>query len=364
MDEASALRRPLKLTPKQIAVTLAALIISLALTLSGFGASFCLGMLIIAVILYMVPRMAGATDVRLLAGLGVVFFVSSVLLGAFVMAPGFIDGISGTPSANDHFEDIEYTFENEGLSVSVTVIDADLSGKDVFYYYGKVSGIGFGTVNAALDESIALPLDSGATYKGFVPLDPSTLYAGHIGLSEGGKETDAISYNSVLVGAFDGDITGPALYGCAVSAVYILLFFFMILVLSGLMKSRLEKARTKLEQEGRLYPQGYGRCAQCGGVVLPGEVKCRKCGAYIDRPDEMRPSKKDFFECSECGAEVPPEAESCPRCGAAFDAEESEVTHADGSVEVTTATFECSECGAEVPEAAEFCPKCGSAFEE
>ncbi|MDR3282426.1 MAG: zinc-ribbon domain-containing protein [Candidatus Methanoplasma sp.] len=364
MDVASELKKPLRLSHKQAAVIIVAFVVSLVLALFGFGSSFCLGMVIIAVILYMAPKMVGVTDIRLLVGLGVAFLVSSILLGAFVMAPGFVDGIDDTPTDNEHFAHVEYIFENEGVSISVEALDAGLEGKDVRFYYGKVSGIGFGTVNAVMDMGSDLTLDSGTTYKGFVKLDPSVLYVGHIGLAEGGKETSAVSYNSLLTGAFDGDVTGIALYGCAMAAAYIIIFFFMIMILSRIMKSRLEKARVRMEQEGRLYPQGYGRCVECGGIVLPGEINCRKCGKYIDRPDEMRPNKKDFFECSDCGAEVPKEATVCPRCGAAFDEEESEVTHADGSVEVTNTTFECSDCGAEVPEAAEFCPKCGAKFEK
>ncbi|MBQ7621871.1 MAG: zinc-ribbon domain-containing protein, partial [Candidatus Methanomethylophilaceae archaeon] len=66
-----------------------------------------------------------------------------------------------------------------------------------------------------------------------------------------------------------------------------------------------------------------------------------------------------------CGAEVPMDAKHCPKCGAKFDeADETEITHADGTVDTSTETFECSECGKEVPANAKRCPYCGAEFDE
>jgi ribosomal protein L40E len=152
------------------------------------------------------------------------------------------------------------------------------------------------------------------------------------------------------------------------------------MILSNIMKGRMEKTREQMEKEGRLYPQGHGRCQKCGAVVLPGEVNCRKCGEYIDRPDEMKPDKKDFFECSECGAEVPADAKQCPKCGAAFDEEDEEIIEADTSVKTNAepsprsepvqkdtssrAPIVCPECGETSPAGAWFCPRCGRSFDE
>ncbi len=100
-------------------------------------------------------------------------------------------------------------------------------------------------------------------------------------------------------------------------------------------------------------------------MVLPGEVNCRKCGAYIDVPDELRVKKKDFFQCSECGAEVPSDATECPKCGAKFDeVQENVVVHADGSEDVSTESVVCPECGSTVPANADWCPKCGKMLKD
>jgi uncharacterized OB-fold protein len=104
-----------------------------------------------------------------------------------------------------------------------------------------------------------------------------------------------------------------------ITAVVLVLPFLLLTVLTWWMRKNLEKTRARLEAEGRLYPQGYGRCKRCGTLVLPGEAACRKCGEYVDVPEEMRVKKVNYFECSECGREVPPDAGVCPYCGEAFE---------------------------------------------
>jgi len=154
--------------------------------------------------------------------------------------------------------------------------------------------------------------------------------------------------------------------GSAYAMAFFALIFFAITIGSWFFRGRMKKTRQKMEEQGRLYPQGYGRCTNCGAIVLPGEVECRKCGTYIDRPDEMKPKKVDYFRCTNCGAEVPALAEVCPKCGATFTDEETEIVHADGSVTIEE-TFTCPDCGTAVPPGSEgfrICPKCGKRFQE
>jgi|GEM_PF-2506776 len=147
--------------------------------------------------------------------------------------------------------------------------------------------------------------------------------------------------------------------------VNIVVFFFLIVLITTWMRSNLEKTRARLEAEGRLYPQGYGRCKECGTIILPGEVVCRKCGAYIDVPDEIKVKKVEYFECSDCGKEVPLSSDKCPFCGAAFedDIEDETVAEAEKGPK-NEVTFTCSECGKQVPESASVCPHCGEKFED
>ena len=112
--------------------------------------------------------------------------------------------------------------------------------------------------------------------------------------------------------------------------IVLVLPFLLIAVLTWWMRRNLERTRERLEKEGRLYPAGYGRCKKCGTVVLPGEVCCRKCGEYIDVPEELRVKKVNYFECSECGREVPEDAGVCPYCGEAFEADAEDAGTKDG----------------------------------
>ncbi|MDR1404690.1 MAG: zinc-ribbon domain-containing protein [Candidatus Methanoplasma sp.] len=357
------------LTPKQTLGILAAFAIALALTLFGFGAScYCFGMLIIAIILYMLPKMLGVNNLKLAILIGVAFLASATLIGGFIMAPGLVESNNGNPSDNDYFAGVEYTYSDSGVSITANMKE-DIGPHIVYFKYGEVKGVGFGTVNAAFDKEVEMSV-TGSSVSGSISLDRDTLYIGYLTVTktdESGNEVysaDSNTFWSFLTGAYGGSLTSVCLYGCLIGTLYIIIAYFMIMIFSNLMRSRMEKTREKMEKEGRLYPKGYGRCDKCGAMVLPGEINCRKCGSYIDRPDEMKPKKKDFFECSDCGAEVPTDATECPKCGAKFDEDEFEITHADGTTETTHETFECSECHAIVPAGATFCQKCGAKFDE
>ncbi|MDR0309734.1 MAG: zinc ribbon domain-containing protein [Candidatus Methanoplasma sp.] len=357
------------LSLRQLLGVIVAFAFALLLTLLGFGASCsCFGMLIIAVILFMLPRMMGVENIKLMSLVGAVFAASAVLIGGMVLAPSFVETNVGSPSDNDFFTYVEYEYTDNGITITATLVkDAEyMDGKEVYFRYGEVVGVGFGTmVNGVLDKKTLMTV-TGGTVSGSVSFERDKLYTGGLILMEKNDSGDEVMVggsNTALkffTESYDGSIVKLCLYGCLIGILYIILIFFMIMIFSNLMRTRMEKARERMEKEGRLYPQGHGRCGECGSVVLPGEVNCRKCGAYIDRPDEMKPQKKDFFDCTECNAEVSADAKVCPKCGAVFDEEETEVTHADGTVERSKDVIICKECNGEVPAASAFCVRCGA----
>jgi ribosomal protein L40E len=358
-----------KVSPKQAFGLIAAFALALMMTVTGFGNSCsCVGMMLIAVILFMLPRALGVNNLKLMTLVGLVFVVSAILIGGLIMAPAYVNDRTGDPPDNDFFANVEYTYTGSNIEIKADLL-ADLDSHVVYFDYYEVMGIGFGGVYRAASTKEPMLVSAGGEITGNVTIpDPNKLYIGLLTMTktnDSGEEVDDTTTNTreiFLLDAFDGDVTKLSLYGCFMGVFYIAIIFFMIMVLSTIMRDRMERTRTKMEKEGRLYPKGHGRCEKCGNIVLPGEVKCRKCGSYIDRPEEMKPDKKDFFECSDCGAEVPTDAKSCPKCGAYFDEEEFEVTHSDGTVEKTKESFQCPECGGVVPGASTFCPRCGAKF--
>ena len=368
MTEAAEGRMSLKeefsaLSTKQLIAIIAAIAIALVLEALGF-ASMCIGFLIVAVLLYMIPHLMGVTSVRLKAIIGVIFIILSIALGTFGYM-GINHDMADTINAdNKYVQDVSYD-ETTGI-LTMTLVPAD--GKDLVptVKYGTISGVAFGAVRSTDSQTadIAYTQKSPTSYTGTADIDlPSNKFCLVTIYVDEDKKT-GMSF-TVDTGISDGDMMFVCFVGSAYITAYIAAMYFIILIFSALMRRSLGKTREKMEKEGRLYPQGYGRCKKCGAIVLPGEINCRKCGEPIDVPEEFKPKKKDKFVCSECGCEITEDAKICPKCGKVFDEDtENEVHHADGTVDTSTEVFECSECGAKVPANAKRCPKCGAVFDE
>ncbi|MGN0097981.1 MAG: zinc-ribbon domain-containing protein [Candidatus Methanomethylophilaceae archaeon] len=360
------------LSTKQIIGIVASMIIAIVLQAFGFS-SQCMGFLIIAVIIYMVPHILGVSSVKVKAVIGVVFIVLSLLVTVTYSGPEKIYANEGKiPADTDYIGNVAYVEEDGNITITMDILTEDFDKDSVLLTYGKVNLVSF--TNYALDsdptevEITPVKAEGSTLYSltATVPITQNEL-TGYLvtfdRIDGDNTETVGVSF-MVNHDAPSGDIYTASLNGMWMYTAMVAMMFFLILLFSTLMRRGAEKTRTKMEADGRLYPQGYGRCKECGAMVLPGEVTCRKCGTYIDVPEEMRAHKKDYFVCEECGAEVPKDADVCPKCGAKFDSVENEVQHADGTVDVSEETFECSECGAVVPANATRCPKCGATFDE
>ncbi len=370
------------LSLKQILAIVLAILIALALEVIGFGVSSCIGFLVVAVVLYMLPHMLGVMSVKVKAVIGVVFVVLAILIGTFAYTGVVGEYTKLIDQENDKIKDINVTYnETEGtydLDFMVNPVASGIDGAwNVDVKYGEITMVAYGLAGTSglKDYKIAsdqmTPMENG-WYQGKMTIPGLTegkfeyigIYVQSIG--EDNKETAKVG----LVFAYDsgityGDILKINAYGSGYAVGMAAFMFFIILLFSALMRHSAQKTRAKMEEDGRLYPQGYGRCKACGAMVLPGEVVCRKCGEYIDVPDEMRAKKKDYVTCSECGAEVPADAEVCPKCGAAFDEdEEVEISHADGTVDTSSDTIPCPHCSKDIPSNAEWCPKCGKKIKE
>ncbi len=368
------------LSTKQVIAVIAAIALALILEVLGVSGTCCVGFLIVAVVLYMIPHFLGVMSVRIKAMVGVVFIVVAMLVGTFAYTGVSQDYQSLIEDDQNTVRNLDMVYD-EGAgkyTLNFEVQPADLETGSSWYVklsYGDITRISFGLIGySGLSdvriESADLDKLSDGWYRGGTGLDLSKGEFEYLKLvimqtSDSGDKTLSgyvFTYDS---GLSTGDEIKMCAVGAGISVGLVALIFYIILIFSSLMRNSAEKSRSKMEAEGRLYPKGYGLCKKCGATVLPGEVVCRKCGEYIEVPEEMKPKKADFFVCSECGAEVPSDAEVCPKCGTKFDEEEeTEVEHPDGTVDVTDETSPCPHCGEQIPSNADWCPKCGKKVKE
>lgn len=374
------------LTTKQWIGIMAALVISLALEMyMGAG---CMIYFIIAIVLYMIPHILGVSSVSIKATVCVVFAVVAILIGTFAYGGVVDQNVDKINSSDGAVQNISYNEEDGTITFDLVGLDpGDSETKKTWYAYTAitpVSGISFGSpmMNGGTEvvyrETTDPKYSEGKTVSIVSEYDEATkqytnhctvqniyfekgnLYGLNVGYLEYPDEKGKIINHVSFMIDKGCDRTALCLSGSGYTLGSTVIIFFMILLFSALMRSSAEKSRKKMEAEGRLYPKGYGRCKNCGATVLPGEVNCRKCGTYIDVPEEMRPHKKDFFQCTECGAEVPSDATACPKCGAKFEGSETEVVREDGEVETSEDDMiACPGCDYHVPAGTEWCPKCG-----
>ncbi len=341
-----------------------------ALIIEVFMGSTCVGFFIAAIVLYMVPHILGVSSVKVKAVVGAIFIVLAMLIGTFGFSGTIEDYQNNIDTDGETIMDAEFDLEAGTLTVYVKPPE-DLEGWHLLVREAPLDGLSFGMPRGSgyTDHELTpdqLQLQENGWYLATVTglaNESGELYHYQVAVmpNEEGQNPEEVLTFMVDTGcSFIGKYFTGTAYTVALAAI----IFYLVLVFSTLMRNSADKTRKKMEAEGRLYPQGYGRCKNCGAMVLPGEVNCRKCGTYIDVPDELRVQKKDFFQCSECGAEVPSDATECPRCGVKFDEAETEILHSDGSVDVSTEDIHCPACGSAVPENAEWCPKCGKMFKE
>ncbi len=360
--------------------------IFLAVILVVYMGLQCFGFLIAAIVLYMIPHMMGVSSVKIKALAGAIFFVIALLASTLVTSGSLADTENGISLQNDRVSDFSYTPEIVDENGQTTpdmmqfTIRLDNDTDHVLVQIGDVDGLSFNSYSYShlllfiqpggeIDESRLSGVSHSISYDVSVtPLGDNrySVTVSDLGLDDGiyvavigTVENTSNAFYQVLINEGNHSYMGLALENSLYITVITIIVFIVILVFSHLMRSSAQKTRKRMEAEGRLYPQGYGRCKECGAMVLPGEINCRKCGAYIDVPDELRVKKKDFFQCSECGAEVPSDATECPRCGAKFDSTENEVVHRDGTVDVSSEDVLCPDCGCAVPANADWCPRCG-----
>lgn len=341
-----------------------AFLVGVLLFYTGMYRSLCgFGFLLIGVLLFIIPKLFGAKDLKLMIAFGIAFFLVTSLIGAFAVSQPAIQNNDDYASYdNNGFSDVNFTY-TDGMVTATVQYE---TGKTVGLNFGNVSWIcyfNYGVYNSTEGDNATVhpmtEIEGTGEYTVTFSAGSGYLYGYSFTDTVGdAKTTSETKFYSDLMDSSQMTqfvITWNMYYVALASIMYL-----MIVLITTWMRKNLEKTRAQMEAEGRLYPQGYGRCKECGSVVLPGETCCRKCGAYVEVPEDIKMKTANHFKCPGCGGDVLADAETCPNCSRTITQEERDAAMPKKSGE----TFECSDCGARVPADAKVCPKCGATFDD
>ncbi len=353
-------KKKIDIDSKQILGLAIGFAISFALLITGYYQYFtCMAVLIIPALLYLIPHFFKVKNLKVMVMHGVVFTVVALLVGGLYAAPTFIDDNSEFTGTTT-FTDVAVTYTAPMYDVTVKFDDTTGLAPNAELF--KIDKVGFSTANGPTDPIPLLPVTQTVDTVSYNFSVDDQLYIIQFFATDTDDKRIEQTFFFLTGNPSESSKNSAMWMGSLYELGLFMLLYFMIVFLTYAMRTSAKKTQARMVEQGRLYPEGYGRCEECRAIVLPGEVSCRKCGKYIDVPVEMKPKKKDFFTCSDCNAEVPEDASVCPKCGVEFDDIEIEVEHADGTVEITYSTFKCPVCGLDVPPTAKFCPKCGETF--
>ena len=356
-----------------------AFVITFFMMYFGAYSNYCL-FVFVGALLFVIPKAFGVKNFKAMLALGIVFFLVTSLVGAFMFTAPTLEDMEDNEITGDF---VNYTVTDIPDSDEY-LITLNYAGSTPKIVLEQVVETSFNNIYTAKKEAEMTPGSIGEySYK--IGLKNDTIYWFYFTADDKTSEKvlveGTIESDTIMMTAIKGNM-----YVNAIPAV----MFLLILVFSAWMRKNFEKQRAKFEAEGRLYPKGYGLCKKCGMTVLPGEKVCRRCGEPVDIPEEIQrqtlsklygtekcpncgndvikiekacprckqvmPGRENVaddetFKCSECGADVPANADMCPVCHARFDDDDND-------------TFKCSECGEIVPGNSEFCPKCGATFDK
>lgn len=345
------------MTLGQLGAIVLAIVLGTALLCIDGTAKQPLMWIIVAAILYLFPHFLGAGP-KLKACYPLVFAVIAIVIGSCAVAPAYVDEHSSEHLTGNGLS-VDIVPSDDSLTVTAFYSGSEPRTADMVVAYCEINYIAFRSeqLSEGIDGLTLVNISDGVPQT--VPMDGSKLYYLLVGYTDSDGKLDPDTMSNATLTGFQYGGNDRELLGSAIAVLAVLIIFYLILVLSTLMRRRLSSTRQKMEAQGRLYPQGYGRCNFCGAIVLPGQINCSKCGAYIDRPESMKPHKKDYFVCGNCGCEVSSGMTECPKCGAKFDSEENVVIHKDGTADVSSTSVACENCGKTIPSNSKRCPYCG-----
>ncbi|MCQ2086104.1 MAG: zinc ribbon domain-containing protein [archaeon] len=294
------------------------LIIGIFLYYAGLFTSFYgMGFIFIGLTLLIIPRSFGCRNFKLMVLFGIAFFLITTTIGALAVSKPMLETDNQTSNSNLVVQE-EY---NETASLYVNYHNI-VNMKNISIKLEKVAWVCYNHYHTLSDSSCHYKLSLSHDFWEVSDIKVSTNDVYFYTFFTFDELNEERLIKSGFYSFYESNITTLALetnaYYVGISAT---IFLFMLFLVREF-RRRIDKIREAMEAEGRLYPQGHGRCNHCGSIVLPGEIYCKKCGTHVDIPDKFQDMKTEFFQCSECGAEIPMNANICPKCGIKFDEED------------------------------------------
>lgn len=324
-----------KTIPSMIIGSVVAVALAVLMMCFRIDAICCgLGMLMIALLLYYLPKLFGVKKWPFFIAIGLSFLIITLAVGGLWIGPKTVSD-NDWHNGNDmgDYKNLVIEVDGDDLRISFDYDKLLEENHELRFRYTEVGYIQFNGFNYNIDTSFVtmetdeVPHDNLYHYECTTPAKNvgHKLIAFTIMEWDGEKYPGNIKEIRFENNATDDEVLTKCMIGAAWAAIPVTALYGIVCALMTIMQKNLEKQRSKMEEEGRLYPQGYNRCKECGAIVLPGEICCRKCGAYIEIPDEIKRKKVESIHCSECNAEIPEDATVCPKCGAKFDEDEEVV---------------------------------------
>lgn len=280
------------------------------------GFVICLPAILVAMIMYFVPKYFGLVSRKKLIAFGLVLMLFLGLASGFTLYFIIKDLQPETVSSGDGIMtqgSVSPFRGTEALSYNFTVVvqGAEASSEVWAYVYDYFAGNEATRIN--LTHSYNLTSDTRLFYQ--EQQLPSSTYRFNFYYNQSaGSEIKTSAWWGPIMTP-DGEVLNRELY---YNVLYVFLNVGLWFVFMVILTWWLESSKKRMQDLQAAKKEGA-------------------------KPSSK--AKQDKFVCSECGADVPGDAEECPQCGERFDDE--------------TQSQKCPSCGKEVNRGASSCWNCG-----
>ena len=239
-------------TPAQILGIVLALATVTGMMAAGIYRVFCLFSMV-GIVLFIIPKIFGVKDVKVLTVMGIVFLIFSSLLGAFAFTVPTLEDNDESDMTGD-FSNLTIVEQADG-TYTVTVSYTGTQTGTMKMYTPQIGTTSYKVVSIGRVDPVDMS-GSGTTYTyAGLSLPSGELHAIYfeIGPEDSVESSDTVN---ITANISHSDIVKHAVKWNFYATGLTVMVFFLVLILTSWMRRSLEKTRARMEAEGRLYPQG------------------------------------------------------------------------------------------------------------